>query len=181
MEESKEKLKSVVINSNILFSSLIKEEGFTRAALLFLKENKNLRFMIPKTCLEEFKSYAGEIARKSKLTIGNVIMGFEKLTESVERMDESGLKDEIKEGLKYVKDEKDVLFVAVALKYRPSYILTYNKKDYRIKELKQLDVWVVNPKEALDLIGMELEVETKEKTKRNLLSYITKLKMLIKK
>jgi len=57
MEEDKEKLKTVVINSNILFSSLIKEEGFTRAVLIFLKEDTNLRFLIPKKVTEEFKLY----------------------------------------------------------------------------------------------------------------------------
>lgn len=180
MEENQEKPKSVVINSNILFSSLIKEEGFTRATLLFLKEDKNIRLMIPKICLDELKFHASEVARKSGLTIGGVLTGFERLTEGVERVNELNLENEIKEGMNYVNDEKDAPFVAVALKHRPSYILTYNKKDYKGRKLRGVGVLVVNPKEALDLIGMNFEFETEERRKRNLLSYITKFKMLKK-
>lgn len=182
MEEDQERPKVVIINSNILFSSLIKEEGFTRAVLLFLKDTANLKFMIPKTVISEFKLHIGEISRKSGLTYNNVLSGLEKLLGNVEQIDELNLKDEIKEGIKYVKDENDAPFVAVALKYKPAYLLTYNKKDYKIEKLKELDILVVTPKEALDLMGIEkLELETKERHKRNLFSYITKLKMFIKK
>jgi hypothetical protein len=41
---------------------------------------------------------------------------------------------------------------------------------------------VITPKEALDSIGIEkLSLETKEKRKRNLISYLAKLKMFMKK
>jgi predicted nucleic acid-binding protein len=182
MEEDQEKPENIIINSNILFSSLIKEEGFTRAVLLFLKDNKKLKFMIPQTVVNEFRFHVGEIARKSRLTMNDVIRSFEKLLENVEKVNELKLKEEIKDGLKYVKDENDAPFVAVALKYRPSYILTYNKKDYKTERLKKIGILVVTPREALDLVGIEkLEVESKEKQKRNFFTYLTKLKMLMKK
>jgi len=182
MEESKEESRIIVLNSNIFFSSLIKEESFTRAALLFLKDTTNFKFLIPKTVITEFKLHVGEIARKSKLTTSGVLFGFEKLLENVEQTNELDLKEEIKESRKYVKDENDIPFVAVALKHKPSFILTYNKKDYKIQKLKKLDILVLTPKEALDLIGVEkLELKTKEKRKRNLLSYLSKIKMFIKK
>lgn len=182
MEKSQEKPKSIVLNSNIFFSSLIKEEGFTRAVLLFLKEDKRLKFLIPRTVVNEFRLHVGEIARKSKLTIKDMLTGFERLIENVKQINELNLREEIKEALKYVKDEKDAPFVAVALKYRPSYILTYNKKDYKAKKLKELSILVLNPKEALDLIGIrKLKLETKEKRKKNLFSYLAKLKMFIRK
>jgi predicted nucleic acid-binding protein len=182
MEEDQERPENVVINSNILFSSLIKEEGFTRAVLLFLKDNKKLKFLIPQTVVKEFRLNIGEIARKSKLTVRDVVTSFEKLLENVERINELELEEEIKEGMKYVKDQNDTPFVAVALKYIPSYILTYNKKDYKTELLKKVDVLVVTPKEALDLLGIEkLEVKSKERRKRNFFTYLTKLKMLMKK
>jgi len=182
MEESKENTRAVVINSNILFSSLIKEEGFTRAVFLFLKGSMGIKLMIPSTVVGEFKAHIGEIARKSGLSFNDVSKIFENLIENVEKVGESGLKEEVEESINYVKDEKDAPFVAVALKHRPSYILTYNKKDYKIKTLKNLGISVMTPKEALDLVGIErLELETKEKRKRNIRSYLTKLKMLIKK
>jgi len=181
MEEDQERPENVVINSNILFSSLIKEEGFTRAVLLFLKDNKKLKFLMPQTVVNEFRFHIGEIARKSKLTVRDVVTSFEKLLENVERINELELEEEIKEGMKYVKDENDTPFVAVALKHKPSYILSYNKKDYKTEELKKLSILVVTPKEALDLIGIEkLEVKSKEKHKRNIFTYFTKLKMLKK-
>lgn len=81
-----------------------------------------------------------------------------------------------------MKDESDSPFVGVALKYKPSYILTYNKKHYKTEELKKLSIFVITPGEALDLIGIEeLSLETREKRKRNLVSYLAKLKMLMKK
>jgi putative PIN family toxin of toxin-antitoxin system len=181
MEEDQEKSQNVVINSNILFSSLIKEEGFTRAVLLFLKDNKNLRFLIPQTVVNEFRFHVGEITRKSKLSMKDVITSFEKLLENVEKINELELTEKIKEGMNYVKDENDTPFVAIALKYKPSYIMTYNKKDYKTEKLKKLDIIVVTPKEALDLIGIEkLKVESKEKRKKNIFTYFTKLKMLKK-
>ena len=181
MEEDQEKSQYVVINSNILFSSLIKEEGFTRAVLLFLKDNKKLKFLVPQIVINEFKLHAGEIARKSKLSMKDVITSFEKLLENVEKINELELAEEIKEGMNYVKDENDTPFVAIALKYKPSYIMTYNKKDYKSEKLKKLDILVVTPKEALDLIGIEkLKVESKEKRKKNLFTYFAKVKMLKK-
>ena len=181
MEESQENPKSMIINSNILFSSLIKEEGFTRAVLLFLKDNEKIKFLIPMIVVSEFKLHVGEIARKSRLSIKDVILSSDKLLENVEKINESELEEEIKEGIKYVRDENDTPFVAVALKYRPSYILTYNKKDYKTERLKKVDVLVVAPKEALDLLVIEkLEVESKERQKRNFFTYLTKLKMLMK-
>jgi len=181
MEEDQEKSQNVVINSNILFSSLIKEEGFTRAVLLFLKDNKKLRFLVPQTVVNEFKFHVGEISRKSKLSMKDVITSFEKLLENVDKINEFELTEEIKEGMKYVKDENDTPFVALALKYKPSYIMTYNKKDYKTEKLKKLDILVVNPKKALDLIGIEkLKVESKDKRKKNIFTYFTKLKMLKK-
>lgn len=182
MEEDQERPKSLVLNSNILFSALIKEEGFTRAALVLLKENKAIKFFIPEAVSKEFKFYAGEIARKSGLTINGVFTGFEKLMENVSKVNEMELKTEIKEALNYVKDEKDTPFVALALKCKPSYILTYNKRHYKVKELKNNDILVLTPKEALDLIGIgRIKLETKEKKKRNLLYYLTKLKVFGKK
>jgi len=182
MEKNKEKVKCIIINSNILFSSLIKEDGFTRAALLVLKNTSNVKLLIPNTVVNEFKINLSEISRKSGLSSKNVLITFEKLLENVERLNELDLKDEIKEGIKYVKDEKDTPFVAVALKYRPAYILTYNVKDYKKEKLEKLDILVVTPKDALSSIGVEeLEVKTKNKRKKNLLYYFAKLKMFMKK
>jgi len=181
MEENQERPKNIIINSNILFSSLIKEEGFTRATLLFLKEDASLKFLIPKKVIEEFGMHLGEISRKAGLSIRDIRFGFDKLLENVERINENDTKEEIKQGLKYVKDESDSPFVGIALKYKPSYILTYNKKHYKTEELKILNIFVITPKEALDLIGIEnFELQTKEKRKRNLFSYLTKFKIFMK-
>jgi len=88
----------------------------------------------------------------------------------------------LKNRINYVADESDAPFVAAALRHSPAYILTYNKKDYKIRKLKKLNIFVVTPKEALDLIGIEeLKLEAKEKRRKNILSYIGKLKMLMKK
>jgi len=177
MEEDQEKPKSLVINSNILFSALVREEGFTRAALLFLKDNTNMKFLVPKVVNDEFKFNVGEIARKSKLDTNTVLMNFKKLLENVDQLNEYDLKTEIEEGLEYVNHDSDAPFVAVALKQKPAYILTYNKKDYKADELKRLGISVVTPKEALELIGIgKLELKTKEKSKKNLLYYLTKMK-----
>jgi predicted nucleic acid-binding protein len=182
MEETQKRVETIVLNSNILFSSLIKEEGFTRAVLLFLKETMGLKFLIPEKVVQEFETHIGEIARKSGMDTKQIRFIFEKLLEKVEIIKEENIKEEIKQGLKYVKDESDSPFVGIALKFKPSNILTYNKKHYKVGELKQQNIFVITPKEALDSIGIEkLSLETKEKRKRNLISYLAKLKMFMKK
>ena len=155
MEESQKRAKAVVINSNILFSSLIKEEGFTRAVLLFLKDATGLKFLVPKTVIKELRLNIGEIAEKSKLETNDILAGFGRLLEGMQQIDELELKEEIMEGMKYVNNESDTPFVAVALKHRPAYILTYNKRDYNVGELRKMDVLVVSPGEALDLVGSQ--------------------------
>jgi len=181
MEKNQKRATYIILNSNVLFSSLIKGEGFTRAVLLLLMRSEEFKFVIPKTVVNEFKLHAGEIARKARLPIAYIINSFEKLIEGVERIDETSLKEQIIEGLKYVNEEKDSPFVAVALKFKPSYILTYNKKDYKIKKLKKREISVISPKEALELMGIEkLEVETKEKFRKSLTFYLGKLKIFRK-
>ena len=181
MEKNQEEYESVVINSNILFSSLIKEEGFTRAIFLFLKGEKKIKFLIPSTVVKEFRLHIGEISRKSRLTINDVMNSFERLIDGAHQIDVTSIKEEATESMELVNDENDAPFVAVALKYKPSFILTYNKKDYKINKLRRLGILVISPKEALDLIGIErLEVNTKERRKKNIFSYLAKLKLLKK-
>ncbi|MEM5879671.1 MAG: PIN domain-containing protein [Candidatus Aenigmatarchaeota archaeon] len=177
MEKNQEKIKCVIINSNIFFSSIIREDSYTRAVLLFLRDSGGIKFIVPKACLEEFKAHIGEISRKSGLTFSDVLFQLQKLVEDVETEDELKLKDEIKIALEYVSDEKGAPFVAVALKHKPSYILTYNKKDYKKIKLKELGISVITPKEAIDLIQTKFCFKTREKRKKNLIYYLTKFKI----
>jgi len=182
MGKDKEKPKYAVINSNIIFSSIIKEEGFTRAALLFLKDISRLKFLVPKTVVTEVKLNIGQISRKSGLSHNTILAALENMLEGTEKVNEFDLGSEIREGLKYVNDEDDTPFVAIALKFRPSFIMTYNKKDYKIKSLEKLDVFVVTPKELLSMMDIEdLEFESRQKKKGNLMHYFGKFMMKFRK
>jgi predicted nucleic acid-binding protein len=72
MEKNQKRATYIILNSNVLFSSLIKEEGFTRAVLLLLMRSEEFKFVIPKTVVNEFKLHAGEIARKARLPIAYI-------------------------------------------------------------------------------------------------------------
>ncbi len=66
----------------------------------------------------------------------------------------------------FVRDESDIPLVIAAYAHRPCFIVTYNKYDFRKEKLKKESIDVVTPKEMLEILGMEIAVKSKVKTKR---------------
>lgn len=66
MEKSEEKIKNIVVDTNVVFSSLIKREGRTRAILSFLLSSNLLNFYSPKLMMDELKLHLPELIRKGR-------------------------------------------------------------------------------------------------------------------
>ena len=67
MEEDKVEVRNLVIDTNVIFSSLVKSEGITRIALVLLLNNKRTISFIPDTVIKEINRNIHLIARKARL------------------------------------------------------------------------------------------------------------------
>ena len=178
MAKNIKELKSVVVDTNVLISSLIKDEGFTQAILSILLAQKEINILVPFTIKTELVAHISEISRKSGLPVkivGELMSRFFKHVKIVREMEYA---EEIRESLKLVTHEPDAPFAGLALKYAPSIILTYNKKHYNEKGLESGNVNVFTPSEFVKYLDMELKVGKKVKRKRGLLQLMSGLALL---
>lgn len=176
MEKNKEKIRRIIVDTNVIISSLVKSEGITRAALLLLSKQSSVKLLTPKIFYQEIKFHLGEIARKTKLDTDILLLYLRELLKRFEIIDEVKFKKFMKQAKNLVKDEKDTSFVALALMFRPSIIMTYNKTDYKERELKKLNIKVKTPIETLKELGITIKLtETKLKRKKGLIKFFSKL------
>jgi len=173
---------NVILDTNVIISSLVKSEGVTRASLILMLTNPSVKFYIPELVFREIEKHSFEIARKSKIETALLSKALNEILKNVTRVPENEFMDKLELSKKLVKDENDAQFAALALHFSPSIILTFNKKDYRIAALNKAGVKVMLPIEALNFIGISLlSVETKSKTRHGIKRFLTKINALIKK
>ncbi len=123
----------------------------------------------------------GEIARKTKLSYHRVLLYLQELLKMFQIVKENEFKNFINISRKLVSDEKDTPFVALALKFAPSILMTYNKKHYKQAELEKRNIKVKTPLETLKELGISVVVaETKLKRKQGLIKFLTKFVSLFK-
>lgn len=120
MEEDKEEIGNLVIDTNVIIASLIKSEGLTRAALVMLSRQPSVRMFMPKIFREEVSQHSDEIARKARLDSKILKLNLEELLKNITVVDEVEFKEEMTEAKEFVRDEDDTSFAALALKHRPS-------------------------------------------------------------
>jgi len=115
-------------------------------AISLLKQIKNIEIIAPREIINEIKIHRFEIARKAG--INQKIFGYflDAILKGIKIVE---TKETIEESLEYVKDEKDAPFVAACLKTKASFLMTYNKKDFRVKRLKKIGIDVLTPPEIL--------------------------------
>ncbi len=181
MGENKKKVINIVIDTNVIISSLIKREGITRAALVLLSKTPHVHLLTPRIFQQEIKRHIREISIKAKLDQKLLSIFLNEITNMIKVVDEERFKEYMKEARNLVSDEKDTSFVALALKYRPSIIMTYNKTDYKKDELEKEDIKVRTPAETLEELGIDVKFAgTKLKRKHGLIELLSKLVALFK-
>ena len=182
MEETKDKVR-IVIDTNVIISSLVSSEGITQAILSFLIGNRKVELLIPKNVYHEVKRYIGLISRKAKMEYRAVKALIDTLFRNMKTIDEEKYSEkDVKFYKSLVKDESDIPLVIVAYTFRPSIILTYNKRDFHVTKLKELKIEVVEPKEIPNILNTYLKFsrEIKKKGKRISLKSILEILKLSK-
>jgi predicted nucleic acid-binding protein len=134
----------IVLDSNILFSALIKD---ARTRKIILEYNDF--FLFPSYIFIEMEKYKREIMKKSALNNEEFNKLLHLLLEKVMIIPDEVLLAYKKKAIEIVNDidPNDVLFVAAALAYPNSIIWSNDKK---IK--KQVKVKVLNTQEILEVI-----------------------------
>ncbi len=178
MEETVKKPKSIVLDTNILISSLVKQEGYTQALLSIILAQKSIRVTVPRSIKSEIESHRHEISRKSGLPLSVLKGVIDKMFVNIETFDEKTFVGEIREALKLVSDEADAPFAGLAIKLRPSIILTYNKKHFKEEYLSMRDVRVFKPGELADYLDMVINFDRKVKRRGGILKLISRLYLL---
>ena len=131
----------IVIDSNILFSALVKD-ALTRKLILEYKES----FLFPSFIFEELEKHKDELRRKSKMTNNEFSLLLKVLLEKMEFIPEEKLDPYIDDAFKIIKkiDENDVLFFASVLAFPESVLWSDDK---RLK--KQSQVIIMNTTEFM--------------------------------
>ena len=163
MEKAK---KRIVIDTNVIFSSLLKSEGVTRLVLTLIKQREDVEIFVPKSIYKEIQKYRFEIARRAKISTRLLDLFiktiFDKIT--VVDVEESFLK----RAKNYVRDKSDIPFVAVCLKTKSNFLLTFNTKDFKIDKLKRVGIQVLTPVEFLSYLGVVIgEISSQLRRKKN--------------
>jgi predicted nucleic acid-binding protein len=182
MEEDQGKTRNLVIDTNVIISSLIKTEGVTRIAFLLLVNNSSNKVICPGIVVREIKSHENEIARRAHMDSKLLRTALNELLKNIEIVGEETFKDCIIEARNFVNDENDTQFAALALKFKPSFLITHNEKDYKIRGLEKENVIVSRPIEALKKMGVDIvDIKIKRNKKAGIFSVIAKIIASIKK
>ena len=138
---------NVVIDSNILFSALIKD-SITRKLILEHKE----MFLFPEIIFEEMEKYKYELVEKSKMKEKDFERLFALLLKKMQIIPTEKLEPYREKSLKIMEkiDKKDALFIACGMAYTNSVIWSEDKK---LK--KQNNVPIFNTKEILEYFKKE--------------------------
>lgn len=148
MEEAK-LIRTLVLDTNVLISSLIRSEGITRVSLTILLHDENCEVLSPADIVEELRAHALEICHKASITRPLLEETLDRLLQNVQLAPLSSYQNKLHEAMQFVRDETDTPFAALALVRSPSTIITYNKRHFNSRGLTRRHVQVLIPVEAL--------------------------------
>jgi len=148
VEEAKT-IRTLVLDANVLISSLVRSEGITRTSLTILLHNDDCTVTAPVDVVEELKEHVEEICDKSGIARPLLEDALDRLLENIDLAPASLYEQELHEALQFVRDESGAPFAALALTRSPSTIITYNKKHFNSKKLLQRQIRVRTPVEAV--------------------------------
>lgn len=144
MEEAKT-IHTLILDTNVLISSMVRSEGITRATLTILLHDENCEVIAPADVVEELSLHIPEICRKAGITQQLLEEALNRLLENVELAPILSYESKLPEALQFVHDESDAPFAALALARSPSTIVTYNKKHFKSRGLVHRGVQVLTP------------------------------------
>jgi len=132
----------IIIDSNILFSALIKDST-TRKLII----NFSGKFLFPEFIFDEFYKYKKFLLKKSKLSENEMNLLLKMILNKVEIVENYKILKNKKEAIMIMKniDIKDVVFIATAIEYDA--ILWSDDKNLK----KQDRVSIINTKEFIEL------------------------------
>jgi len=143
--------QAIVLDTNIIISSLIKPGGLTRRVILFLEDQAD--FYAPKVLLEELAEKTEYLARRKGISPTEQRRLLILLLSGVRTIESNVIKPFVRMALKYVRDPDDAAFVALALYLQRTYkdvvILTWNISDYIKDDLEGMKIKVLTPRDAL--------------------------------
>ncbi len=175
MEKDKTKVENLIIDANVILSCLAKEQGFTRACFVMIK-NQNTRISLPKDIYDEIKLYTPLISRKSNININILKLSMQELLKDVAIENEKDFKEHINAAKELVNDENDTTLVALALKIKPCTIVTFNTKDFKINDLKNLEINVLTPHQTLkERFNIDMQVVKSKIEKKGLNFFVRAL------
>jgi predicted nucleic acid-binding protein len=148
MEEAKAIL-TLILDTIVLISSLVRSEGITRVSLTILLHDENCKVSAPADVIEELRAHAQEISHKGSIIRSLLEETLERLLENVQLAPVSSYRNELQEASQLVRDESDAPFAALALVTSPSIIVTYNKRHFNSRGLMRRQVRVLTPVEVL--------------------------------
>lgn len=121
----------------------------------------------PSKIKSEINRNSQEIAKKAGISEKLFKVSIKEAFNNIQLIPKNKFRNKIKKAKSFVKDEEDTPFTALALKFKPSTIVTYNTDHYRIKKLEKEDV---PPSQTLERMGLKsLRIST-EKNGENLIS-----------
>jgi predicted nucleic acid-binding protein len=143
--------KALIIDTNVIISSMIKTTGYTRTILLTLTATHPS--YTPEHAIREIEKHSLFLAEKKNIPVTKQRALLKILTSNIKTISEDHYKEKTQEAKNYVKDPGDTDFVALALKLRENYreiaIITWNTKDYKKQKLRKAGIRVLTPSEAL--------------------------------
>jgi len=149
----------IVVDTNIIFSSLVKVNGLTRFILSSLK-TADLEIVVPEELNSELIKHRETIARKAHTNVKVVDFFIDEIMDGIEEVGKGDYEPFLEKAKGLVNDETDAPFAALAIEFSPSIILTRNIKDYDVKGLEKEGVVVRVPEdmpatEHLKIIGLK--------------------------
>jgi predicted nucleic acid-binding protein len=148
VEEAKA-IRTLILDTNVLISSLVRSEGITRTCLTILLHDDNCKVTAPAGVVEELKKHIDEICDKSGIARPLLEDALDRLLENIDLAPASLYANELHEALRFVRDGSDAPFAALSVIRSPSTIITYNKKHFNSRRLLRRQVRVRTPVEVV--------------------------------
>lgn len=150
MEEA-QPIQTLILDTNVLISSLVRSEGITRASLTILLHREEQEVLVPAEVIQELRAHMKDIAHKARVGRQHLEGAIEQLLARVNSVSAAVYIGYLSESLQYVDDESDAPFVALALAKSPSIIVTYNKRHFKSRLLARRGITVLTPVEVARL------------------------------
>ncbi len=142
--------KALVIDTNVIISSMLRETGYTRKVLIVLATLYPT--YTPRYAIEEIHKHTLYLAEEKGIPREKQDALLEMITRDIIIVNEEWYREYIQAARQLVEDPGDIDFVALSLKlriiYREVAIVTWNMGDYRKEALREKGISVLTPKEA---------------------------------